>query len=755
MGRLISYGIYEGEQDESSSISVCFVMPTIDDRESSSTILIGDIVEDDEDLVLYAYNTIEDIYSTMDNKIDKELLTSYIGNTGWDDSNFEINVIDNTEGFVLNNYIIQVLLETQDINNTWTFIAKDLNGNMGSYNYNKSALNIYDIYDNLISNPTSIEHGLYTVVKTGTGVNSRFTIKPFLTNENVNNILTNNYYTQDEIEDLFDDYVPNNMIETTWANLVSLRDNSQLIKGAWYRIIDYNFITSKINVHSGNHQFDIIVLAISESMLSETAYAAAHAGDTYFKREVSSGGIEWLYTLYADNYANIYDSDPMDHSDDIHSADVFCDSDYLEHPDTGDIVPVLYKTNSDEYSFDDPDYDDVYYYEGTYDIDGDEYDMWSKWEIDWADTNELVFAHSYALTPIVVDNNQFIVSPIPESKTVSVNMNAWELKYCLDNDKTLFDWADTNGKGVIYYMKDEFNNEAPYDFKNAQFQRKKITNTINNNLIGSVFINSYLGLPEYYGITCGDSSKYFYTFEDRYNEGSDSSLFGNSNNNTIKQYVNENGQKLINNIVLMSCRQVFIDNNCYNMTLREARNVSLGTSCYNNMYINCSNFVISNSNYNNIFYSSSGCTFGDSCSQNIGNGLSSCSFGYMCRDNIFGLFLSSSTFGIGCNNLTLGTNCYGNTFGDNVAGSTFNNFFSYCKVEGQSSGIRVNSSYVRYCTFKTNLKNITINTSGGSTTSYVQYVTIGSGITGLTIQPTRNLGYEQVWYTTGRIEHAV
>ena len=106
MGRLISYGIYEGEQDESSSISVCFVMPTINDRESSSTILIGDIVEDDEDLVLYAYNTIEDIYSTMDNKIDKELLTSYIGNTGWDDSNFEINVIDNTEGFVLNNYII-------------------------------------------------------------------------------------------------------------------------------------------------------------------------------------------------------------------------------------------------------------------------------------------------------------------------------------------------------------------------------------------------------------------------------------------------------------------------------------------------------------------------------------------------------------------------------------------------------------------------------------------------------------------------
>jgi hypothetical protein len=29
-----------------------------------------------------------------------------------------------------------------------------------------------------------------------------------------------------------------------------------------------------------------------------------------------------------------------------------------------------------------------------------------------------------------------------------------------------------SGKGVIYYMKDDLNNEAPYDFKNIQFIRK-------------------------------------------------------------------------------------------------------------------------------------------------------------------------------------------------------------------------------------------------------------------------------------------
>ena len=52
----------------------------------------------------------------------------------------------------------------------------------------------------------------------------------------------------------------------------------------------------------------------------------------------------------------------------------------------------------------------------------------------------------------------------------------WELKYCLDNDTTRFAWADaTNGKGVVWWMKDEWNNECYYDFKNIQYKRWKVT----------------------------------------------------------------------------------------------------------------------------------------------------------------------------------------------------------------------------------------------------------------------------------------
>ena len=49
---------------------------------------------------------------------------------------------------------------------------------------------------------------------------------------------------------------------------------------------------------------------------------------------------------------------------------------------------------------------------------------------------------------------------------------AWELKYTIDNDSTKYAWADsTHGKGVIYFMRDEHNNSAGYDFKSIQFLR--------------------------------------------------------------------------------------------------------------------------------------------------------------------------------------------------------------------------------------------------------------------------------------------
>ncbi len=88
------------------------------------------------------------------------------------------------------------------------------------------------------------------------------------------------------------------------------------------------------------------------------------------------------------------------------------------------------------------------------------------------------------------------------------DLNAWEIKYCLHNDTSRFAWADAeNGKGVIYYMKDEYGNECPYDFKNIQFN-----------------ISSYQYHPDY---------EYAYTFTDY--DGNDLSLSANTRNNIIKK----------------------------------------------------------------------------------------------------------------------------------------------------------------------------------------------------------------------------
>lgn len=48
------------------------------------------------------------------------------------------------------------------------------------------------------------------------------------------------------------------------------------------------------------------------------------------------------------------------------------------------------------------------------------------------------------------------------------DLSKWKVWYCLDNDTTRFEWANTSGKGVIYRLIDEYGNDAPYDFKNIK-----------------------------------------------------------------------------------------------------------------------------------------------------------------------------------------------------------------------------------------------------------------------------------------------
>ena len=118
------------------------------------------------------------------------------------------------------------------------------------------------------------------------------------------------------------------------------------------------------------------------------------------------------------------------------SGDGFIAYTYLPNND-GVTVPVIYKTDTQEAidspdEFGEPDYQDIFYYEGTTEVDGVVYDKWRKiynssdsnltWESDgkvWAFTNVVV--------------NDGVDTYFNTSK-----LEAWELKYCLDNDTSRF-----------------------------------------------------------------------------------------------------------------------------------------------------------------------------------------------------------------------------------------------------------------------------------------------------------------------------
>lgn len=87
------------------------------------------------------------------------------------------------------------------------------------------------------------------------------------------------------------------MLETTYAELKSMRDNGTLTPGMWYRITDYVCTTTQSNTISAGNKFDVIVLATGINSLSEQARAINHTpqeGETdYFANSNLSAWQMW------------------------------------------------------------------------------------------------------------------------------------------------------------------------------------------------------------------------------------------------------------------------------------------------------------------------------------------------------------------------------------------------------------------------------------------------------------------------------
>lgn len=194
------------------------------------------------------------------------------------------------------------------------------------------------------------------------------------------------YYTKTETDEIIRGLTPKYCEEITYAELKVLRDSNVLVPGMFYRITDYVCTTTQENTTAvQGTDFDIIVQALSTNTLSETALASAPSGNPVLMSSVVTNKVIKSHVIphyyeYVDYSDQLNGADP----DYRQGKDVFVAYNYLANNE-GTTVPVIYKTDAAgldptkpdfKSEFEDPDYEDQFYYEGTAEIDGVTYDKW-------------------------------------------------------------------------------------------------------------------------------------------------------------------------------------------------------------------------------------------------------------------------------------------------------------------------------------------------------------------------------------------
>ena len=305
-----------------------------------------------------------------------------------------------------------------------------------------------------------------------------------------------------------------------------------------------------------------------------------------------------------------------------------------------------------------------------------------------------------AIAPNVLHEKCYAIQHEGDEYFKNCKLTSWEVWYCLDNDTTKYAWADTtNGKGVIYRMIDEWQNDCPYDFKNVQFKRYYTSGLGNGEIAKGYFAidNNINIFPE--GAVDTSNPLYCYTFTRLNGIESGYGVGGVTQDNVLDESIQTLGfssdtyTRCQNNVLgHMKSASHILTNNVF-LTI-STYNEEVGSyylpSYGNKIGLNCSNNTFGSDVY--------GLTFGDGCSYNIicddcyyntfGNSCYSNSFGNGCYSNSFGNGCTSNSFGYGCTSNTFGNNCYRNSFGN---GCTSNSFGNNCSDNSFGSNCSNNS----------------------------------------------------------------
>lgn len=315
------------------------------------------------------------------------------------------------------------------------------------------------------------------------------------------------------------------------------------------------------------------------------------------------------------------------------------------------------------------------------------------------------------------------------------DLNSWRLKYCLDNDKSRFRWAadEKDGKGVIYWMEDEFHNQVPYDFKNIMFKRFKV-NTVGSN--DPVSFDTFFHKTSILAITdclaplpslkvAGITSTTFiwcYTFCTF--EGDDPSKPLDASLNlfpdgitlenpraTVNLYAYDNiieplidikiratsGKKaviqvlqVLNNIVFMKYDKDTSANTTNDFMVygnrfsSGCRSITLGRRCYNNVF---------NGNNQNLIA-------GYGCAGNIFNYCEHSAIAYRCMYNVFNAAFKYNLLLNNCTYNSFGTMCQYLELGERSSFNTFEDDISYVRLVADATG----TAPLRYVTVSKGIK---------------------------------------------------
>lgn len=268
------------------------------------------------------------------------------------------------------------------------------------------------------------------------------------------------------------------------------------------------------------------------------------------------------------------------------------------------------------------------------------------------------------------------------------NLSAWEIKYCLDNDTTRFAWADEeNGKGVIYYMKDEHGNECPYDFKNIQFKR------MINPDDGYPVHDEERGMETWVYTFCGrpqdENTEEWGLFVDGSTEGywgvPNTNDMYSFHSNVIKEQryddnLCETARLRLNDIVFLG---IWANNNdgvswsdcCHNNVVEEdCFNITLGPGCCWNHFHKWTSYISLGgwSCFNDLSSANNIKCFGDLCESvfesgcseiYIEDGCNNITFDKSCWQIEVRQYSTNLKFGQGCNGIVINPDCSFITFG--------------------------------------------------------------------------------------------